>query len=330
MKNAAYISTTVATEKPESSTNTIKVKSEIFKIQQEYTLDEDLNNLESILNTEKGRNRFLIFDDFSHFRQAPEKLKLLKNAQVKGYRFKNLPNLNKDSIDAIIELLNFNKTFRSKQIKKGLEKAREKGERLGNPEIGKKKGKLVMQRKLKSFLNPVNRKARSIVVQLYEKEKRSLNQIAKYLNEHDLAKEKGSKFYPKSVQRLYDKYLELKRRFEPLPVVEGNLNDESKSNKKEIKIEGLESDTNFDSVISFTIKSPLKERFEVLIYDNEDRDQEPVFDKVYQAIEKKVVINLNEHALLPGVHYISIKTEEDQYSPIFKRQIKLREELLVS
>lgn len=305
----------------------LKIGKKEYRITSQENLN-DLENLEALVANLQISGQAVIFNTFYPFKSNPAKLKLLKKNNI-SFQFVDFQNLTRNSIDAVIELLQLDSQTRSRKIKEALDLRRSKGATLGNPEIASATGKAIRQRKLKAWINEKNIVARILISFLKEKRDWSFHQIADYLNQKGFRTPMNNQFVAKSVQRLYLSHKELNEVFMHQEVLE-NLDNPpftEKNKEKEILIvEGIKEDQVFNQLIQFTITSPIKKKFEVLIRDGYNKNN--VFEKVYSAEEKNVEIDLDEHALLPGVHYIHIITEEDDdYQPILNLRISLRNKL---
>jgi hypothetical protein len=281
----------------------------------------------------------IVFDDYAIFKKIDEDLKKLCEAKVQ-FTFFNLRAIDMSSFKYFYDASQFEKQIRSKKIKEGLSKKRDHGEKLGNPNIGNKKSKVQRTKKLKAFINHYESiQAHDIILNRIKKDW-SLNQIANHLNEEGFRTQKGAKYSAKTVQRLLEKRNELKDRFsldlksQFLPKMElvdlevyrddsdEKWFNESKA-KNKINIEGLWPERTYENSIEFKILSNLKKPFEIVILDNDNNDDTPVFNRVYQPEDKHIKIELGDNALLPGVHYISIATEEKNYEPVINMKIQL-------
>lgn len=318
------------------------------------TLDDNAYRIKKVLHVSeedwlvkadafKDKGFTLIFNDFAAFKKIADDLVELHEKGI-PFRFLNFERLTDKTFLPVLEALQFERALRSRRIKKGLEKKRESGEQLGNPDIAERKGKVQRQRKLQAFKKyHDNIKVNNIIVAKKE-EGWSLNRIAEYLNDQGYVTPNGAQYRAKTIQRMLQKESEIISRVEELeqelrdqfqPIFEfEDLNDGSYNKKAEhsphdkrnvkLSIDGLALNQSYDKAIEFTIKTPLKKAYEVIILDNDKEDETPVFSKVYPAEERKVHIDLDEHVLLPGVHYISIATQEERYKPIINRRIRLR------
>lgn len=318
----------------------ISVGGKNYLIADKIKLDKRDGAFEDFLKQQTGEY-ILYFESFTPFKEDIRKLEALSKS---GFRFifKDFKHLDQDSIDAIIEFLNLSRQEKSENIKKALRKVRAEGKELGNPEIGDAKGKAIRTRKLRALIDDSIIDARLAITQIRKEygQHASLNQIADQLNERGLKPRRGKKFYAKTVQRILNSEEELKTYFEPVKNelqlrftdnivrekdLAGHLSSASATEaSKELEVTGLEVEKNFDYKIDFRILSPLKGPFEVVICDNENAR---VFHQVYPADQKEVSIDLREHSLLPGRHYISIQTEEVVYNT-FLSAILLRKCLL--
>lgn len=283
-----------------------------------------INELDHFIKRVRQESTLVVFDDFRLFNSDPENLSKLKESGI-AFRFYNLPAINNQNIKPVIDAIAFTKAERSRKIKEGLENRREKGGTLGNPSIGKRKGNAVRQRKLSAFKAAAGLEANKIVIEKKEIENWSYNRIADHLNQLKKTTARGAPFRAKTVQRLYNRSLELKQMFTPNLQYE-NLNANDEAEKGDIS--GLKKNAVFNKKITFTINADLESGFSVRINDNDRDDRTPVYQKMFSKDKTEVSIDLDEHFLLPGVHYISVIPEkEDSFERIVNLRIKLREDL---
>lgn len=278
----------------------------------------------------------IIFDDFSEFKRIDKDLMKLYENQI-SFRFANLERVTNDSFLYFYDAAQFEKQVRSKKIREGLRKKRKEGKQLGNPDIGNKKGKVQRKRKLKAYKNFYYSFRANDIISDKIKENWSLNQIAGYLNQEQLRTQNGAEFGAKTVQRMIHKRDELRERFNPKLEFE-DLDDGSNYStdiaiadnnvKKKIQLEGLKASEDYEKAIKFKISSDLKEAFEIVILDNDQDDNTPVFQKVFKSEAREIYIDLDKHALLPGVHYINILTKEACYEPVINMRILLRPKMI--
>lgn len=308
----------------------VDIEGRKYYIEDELYIDEDLFRLKSLLKENEDSGRLLLFDKFGPFKRAPEKLKLLKEYQI-PFRFEDFKNLNPDTLDTMIEYLQFVHKEQSQKIKEALKEKRKEGVTLGNPDIGKERSRALRARKIQAWENESNRDARKIIVDLRFRKSMNYNQIAERLNEMGKTPRRGKQYYAKTVQRLLQSEEELQGTFKRNSKLEKSLHgalvdQQSAGPRKELPVVGLSNNASFKEVIKFALASPLEEMFEVLIFDNQDSEH-PIFRGVYEAGKQEVSIDLEEHLLLPGTHYISIKTGALKYKT-FKARIYLRPHLL--
>ena len=303
----------------ENIKNTLESKGQKYRLLK-YSIDE----LDRFIERVRQEPGVVVFDDFRLFNTDPEKLSKLKESDL-AFRFYNLPAINDQNIKPVIDAIAFTKAERSRKIKEGLESRREKGGALGNPSIGKRKGNAVRQRKLSAYKAAADLEANKIITEKKEIEDWSYNRIADYLNQLKKTTTRGAPFRAKTVQRLYHRSLELKEMFTPNLQYE---NLDASDGAEEGDISGLKKNAVFNKKITFTINAELKSGFSVRINDNDREDRTPVYQKVFNKDQTKVSIDLDEHFLLPGVHYISvIPEEENSFKRVVNLRIKLREDL---
>ncbi len=328
MKNAKL----VIIDSEESVPSTLKDSRKItigrknLKIDRCARLKSNLEGLDDLLKDEEKTGFVLVFSDFVPFKKHLDKLKSLHESKIE-FNFLNFQYLNKGSIQAVIELLEINSADKSRKIKKALDKKRKDGIQLGNPSITAITDKAIRRRKLKAWQNATNLEVRQRIITLKE-EGHTYNYMAEHLNELGMLPRRGKKFYAKTIQRLFNSDKELNETFQKQnlkleSLMSATMGEDEKM--KKIQIEGLEKDRNFDEAISFSVKTKLKEAFEVII---RDVNGETLFDQKYEAATKKIVISLDEYILLPGIHYVSLQTKEKYYD-IYHCRIHLRENLRV-
>lgn len=301
-----------------------------------YELDGSVKQLEFVLDfIEQNRSyKLVIINDFQAFKTDPEKMGLLRRKPF-DFLFVNLPALSKSNLEGAIAVIDYLSANKSEKMKATLAKKAQSGIKLGNLSFGDQRGKAVRTRKLNAFTErsmvPLRREAYRLVVE----EEWSLNRVAQYFNETGKTSSKGGNFYAKTIDRLVEQQKELMGLEKPkesvnqdgfTPTHLRNPIKKGKASEIQLIVEGLNNDS-YEEQISITLNDPLQCDLNILLHDNE-LGAAPVFQKLYSAGTKEIIIDLDEEVLLPGLHYISLYPQNKDIQPIENVPIALRKSLI--
>lgn len=271
---------------------------------------------------EQGFSGTLVFNSVKSVANDIAGLKLL--ATYNGeFRFLDFPLLKPSTIEDLILLLE----LKSKAPVQSSPVIRKEAPR-GNPNLGSTDGKAVRARKLKSLQNSNNVKALAFVSELLSvtsDKSRSLSWIAEHLNAAGLKTSRNADFKPKTVQRLLERIGEISRSFDRSPQVASS--NASSSAPVQAQKKGKEDTCGVAKValegknIVITLNDNVEHPFEVHINNNYG-EEHLVFEQVYPADQKQVVIDIDEAALLTGRHYVTVYFKDN------KKNLRMHEVIL--
>lgn len=308
-----------------------KVTSDIRIDGEKYTLSniktvslEDEKAIRALIKRAKSKGyKGIYFLNFGPFNNQIEKLEQLAQSGL-IFSFDDLNAYTNQNIGNIIDFLKYNRQVKGKRIKQGIKKSKkEKGDSF--MDHVKSKGVASRSRTLKALTNPTNQNLIKTIRKLRLDEDMSFGSIADYLNEHEMLTVKGSRHYASGVQNLYLRSKELEQAFAKEKLLRNDHvvvpeNPKQAPEKNDYKVSGIEFERNYEDFIDFTIDIDVP--FEVLIRDYE---KELVLKLKFGLGETQVKIDLDEHYLLPGIHYLIIRPKDGSEYPIKEFSIYLRQ-----
>ncbi len=249
---------------------------------------------------EKGYQ--LIISSYEHLSRQIPLLKLLEDIR---FKVEDFASLDAQSIPIVIHHIELERSAFGQKISRRLKDRRKAGLEIGNPEIAKHaKDSAIKQRVRLAIFDEVNLKAAVQIFKL-KKEGETFNAIAKYLNDSGLQTRREGSFYAKSVERIYQRYIELEDNFSS----QQTTLDTTKNIASDLVVNGFEFKYEFADTISLSLDN-LNGTAEVKIYDN----------KSPQAIHTATTSNdhsfelqiAKTRALLPGLHYLVLEKDGEK------------------
>ncbi len=244
---------------------------------------------------EKGYQ--LIISSYEHLSRQIPLLKLLE-----GIRFKveDFTSLDAQSIPIVIHHIELERSAFGQKISRRLKDRRKAGLEIGNPEIAKHaKDSAIKQRIRLAIFDEVNLKAAAQIFKL-KKNGDTFNAIAKYLNDSGLQTRREGSFYAKSVERIYQRYIDLEEKFNDQQT-ELNI---AKVAASDVVVNDLQSKYEYTDTISLSFDNLGEATTEVKIYNN--NSSEPVCAKTITDHSFELPI-AKTRALLPGLHYLVLE-----------------------
>lgn len=119
--------------------------------------------------------------------------------------FCDFPNGDRMTLTVLMAVAEYHNKQTSEKVKRGLEIARAKGKQIGSPQNLTPEARLKSAFKLKADAYKRNKTIGSLILD-YKKRGESFLSICRILNEAEYLTPMGSKFYPQTVKRLYERY----------------------------------------------------------------------------------------------------------------------------
>lgn len=236
---------------------------------------------------------------------------------VNNFIVKDFPDLEKTYLPVLIRHISLEKAIHGKKISKAMKRRKQAGGAVGNPLITKyaKEG-AVKKRKHQALFHPSNIEAAENIFQLLREDKYNNSQIANELNKRNIKTRRGGKFFSKSVERIIDKYRELKSNFELNNELERKIRISHKSSK--FSVEGLKDNYERDASFKITISNH-QDPIKVKILDNHFNNV--LIDDHLKVDKDKMIIDFNNQTigdiihLIPGRYYFLITSDDtDQWT----------------
>lgn len=269
----------------------------------------------------------LLIDSFEALERNIASIDVLNNSEVK-FRILDFPNLTKDNILLLRQLLAYQSEIKGKKIAKGLKVRRQEGGLIGNPTIASQKNidKATYRRKELAYTNEANKVARLKIEELKNQDM-NFNQIAHFLNDTTkLRTRRGGKFHAKGVERLYEMQAEIKDRFVHDENQEPLIDVLRKSSDATEVLTQIYNYKNYQDRLSFKINPPSEgATFKLTIRDNKGG---VVYDDPVELTNNEIDIEVGEALLLPGIYYLELACFNGDETTRIYRAFYIKEEVL--
>lgn len=253
----------------------------------------------------KSKGYKIIIGSYGYISRQINLLELLSGVR---FEVKDFTALTPDVIPILINHIKLERGAFGEKISKRLMDRRRAGLEIGNPEIARHaKDSAIKQRVRMAIFDEINIKAAKKIFALH-KQGETFNAIATELNNQQFVTRRGGSFYAKSVERIYNRYWDLKDNFVSR---QSDLEAQAKKISPEPgMVKGLQE--NYEYNDSFELL--LSKKFSIKLYDH--KNQEPL-----NIAAKRLQLNKTEdgwlcslsisstRALLPGVHYLVLEDE---------------------
>lgn len=252
----------------------------------------------------------LYFPEFKPFLRKRDRLQALADSGL-IFEFGDYSALGQENIQLIIKLYDVDREERRTAIIAGMQNTSGNQQITGKAKnvdlIGASKSKAARRRRFKSLVNDSNLRLRNRFLEI-QGEETNMSELARKLNERNIATPRGKKHSAKSVERLMNGNNELVNSFKngskSLSTAEVDNEGADLPNGQGIRFPGLKDEhQNYENILQFDIESDQKEVIQIALFDNEG---DIIIDKTLPEGMTVVSIDFEQEAIPPGLYYLSI------------------------